>query len=111
MTDINRIKQLAGLREDFDVTDDEAKLKDYDAQDAREKVIKQQIAQGFKALGISITRIDYDEYPSRSAMVVLDDEPLGWSIEQLAGLANLEFVSDMKILAYKNNLEVHFTVK
>ena len=110
MTYINRIKQLAGLREDV-VDSDEEKLKDYDAQDAREKAMKQQIAQGFKTLGLAITRIEYDEYPSRSAMVVLDDEPLGWPIEQLAQLASLEFVSKIRIVAYKDNIEVHFTVK
>jgi hypothetical protein len=110
MTDVNRIKQLAGIREDQEA-DDLQKLNDYEQQESREKVMKQQIAESFKSLGLAITRIDYDEHPARSAMVVLDDEPLGWSLEKLASINQLDFISNVKIVPYNDVLEVHFTVK
>lgn len=110
MTEINRIKQLAGLRETSE-EDDQKKLDDYEAMEAREKMVKQQIAHSFASLGIAIVRIQYDEHPSRDAVVVLDDEPLGWPLDTLIKINQLDYITNVKIEAYKNSIEVHFNVK
>jgi hypothetical protein len=78
-----RCHVCAGLAEDAGLDDSE--LAEVEAAAEREAKVTAYIANTFKRLTIATAEngVTYAEYPKKSAMVVLDDEPLGFSIEKL----------------------------
>jgi hypothetical protein len=110
MTDLNRMRKLAGMNEHAEV-DDDAALDAYEAQEAREEKVKNLIKTIFERTGLAFTKLTYDEHPERIAVVVLDDQPLGWSLNKLNRLKASTLADDYQVVAYNGIIEIHFKVK
>ena len=109
MTDLNRLKALAGLNED---ADEESYDHDADARLDRQKHVETLIRHAFSKLGLDIADsnigVMYDE-TTREAEVLLDD--VATSLTSLAGLLGSGLGTDYKVRANADmNIEVSFKV-
>ena len=66
MSNINRLKQLAGIRENIDVLSDEdadeMRDREWEARNRLEKRMQQVIAETFNKVGISVRESDYGSH-------------------------------------------------
>jgi hypothetical protein len=112
---LKRLRKLAGVGEREVTKEDDknydAEIEEFEAQERREAAVKQTIVATFKQLGLTVIKVEYDEHPERSATVVLDDEPLGWSVKKLAQLYNTNLSDEYKVGVYDVNIEVYFRVR
>ena len=95
--EITRMRQLAGLIPNVEM-DDEA-MADFEAQEEREEKVTQYITNTFRRLSIAISEdgVTYDEHPDKFVMVVLDDEPMGFSISKLNQLYETGLSDDFHV--------------
>jgi hypothetical protein len=112
---LKRLRKLAGVGEREVTKEDDknydAEIEEFEAQERREVAVKQTIVATFKQLGLTVIKVEYDEHPERSATVILDDEPLGWSLKKLAQLYNTNLSDEYKVGVYDVNIEVYFRVR
>jgi hypothetical protein len=106
---LSRLRKLAGVTEDATVDADlDAQIDEFDKEEARENAAKKNILAAFTHVGLTPTKVEYNEYPERAAVVVLDDEPLGWSLNKLKGLFTTHLSEDYFVNTYGGMIEIHF---
>lgn len=106
--DQERLHRLAGIiAEDEDEDREEEEL---NALYDHEKQVERHVLQVFKELGIPVTdgpvAVLYDTI-SKEVNVILDDQPGGFSIKQLAGLYRSGMGDDYRI---ENHDDIHLQV-
>ena len=118
MDDINRLKQLAGIRENTDVLSDEEademKEREWEARNRLEKKMQQVISKTFQRVGISVRESDYGSFgevlfeaDTGEATVYIDE----CTAAQIAALNNSGLAADYSITATSDlAIRIEFTV-
>lgn len=98
-----------------DQNDDDREIAQSDAKLDREKRVAAFIHETFTKLGLPVAdapyAISYEEEYGREAVVVLEDEPEGFSIKLLSTLYGTGLSNDFRVASSSsNNIEIRFVL-